>query len=453
MARTLLISCNVTREPYPVFPLGMTMVAEGARQAGHSVRLWDLNLGEEGQEPLGKVVADFKPQAIGLSLRNIDNFNYTDQECYAPAYKNLVAALRGMTGAPVVLGGAAFSLFAPALMQTTGADYGVVGEGEALFADFLNGLDAGLMPPKGLIGPAPYRSGASIFSPQRDPVLAAYYLKQGGMLNLQTKRGCPLACAYCSYPTLEGGQYRFRSPKALADEMEMLKKTHGCDYIAMVDSVFNDTQGVWLEIAEELARRDLGVPWMAFFRPMHFKPQDVALLKRAGCASVEFGSDCSTDATLAGMHKSFSWAEVAESTELFNAQNISTSQFIIFGGPGETHATVQEGLENISRLQNTVVFACAGVRVIPRTLVHQLALAQGQVKAEDPLLDPKYYFAPGIDPQRMHAQLLEGFAGRKDRIYPPTQDLAKIEAFHALGYRGPVWDMLLGRRESRRKRG
>jgi radical SAM superfamily enzyme YgiQ (UPF0313 family) len=449
MARALLISCNVTREPYPVYPLGVSMVADAARRKGHQVRVWDLRLGEEGQPPLEALIREFKPQAIGLGMRNIDNFNYDSQESYTGAYRNLVQALKGMSDAPIVAGGSAYSLFAEPLLEACGADFGVQGEGEEAFAGFLAGLDRGQLPAARILRPAEPQSGAGILAAEREPLLAEWYLKHGGMLNVQAKRGCPLACAYCSYPSLEGDSYRFREPAALADEMLMLQERHGADYIALVDSVFNDTQRRWVQACEELIRRGSKVPWMAFFRPMRFKPEDLALLKRAGCASVEFGTDCSTDATLAGMRKSFGWAEVEESSRLFSQAGISTSHFIIFGGPGETEATVRQGLANISRLEGTVVFACAGVRVMPGTEVHRLALRQGRLAASDSLLEPRYYFDQ-VEPAWLHQAIVEGFGGRRDRVYPPTPDLDKVSAFHTLGYRGPVWDMLLGRKRTRR---
>jgi len=39
MTRALLLSCNVTREPYPVYPLGLTMVADGARRRSRAYGL------------------------------------------------------------------------------------------------------------------------------------------------------------------------------------------------------------------------------------------------------------------------------------------------------------------------------------------------------------------------------------------------------------------------------
>jgi radical SAM superfamily enzyme YgiQ (UPF0313 family) len=425
------------------------MVADAARRKGHTVKVWDLRLGEEGQPPLQELIRSFQPQVIGLGMRNIDNFNYDNQESYTGAYRNLVQALKAMSDAPIVAGGAAYSLFAEPLLKACGADYGVQGEGEEAFAGLLEQVDRGQRPSQRILRGGQAQAGAAILAPEREPLLADWYLKHGGMLNLQAKRGCPLGCAYCSYPTLEGDYYRFRAPRALADEMLMLKERYGADYISLVDSVFNDTQGHWVSACEEMVRRGPVAPWMAFFRPMRFKPEEVALLKRAGCASVEFGTDCSTDATLRGMRKGFSWSEVEESNRLFNQAGISTSHFIIFGGPEESQATVREGLENIGRLENTVVFACAGVRVMPGTEVHRRALRQGKLDPADDLLEPRYYFDQ-VEPGWLHQALAQDFGGRRDRIYPPTPDLDKVSAFHTLGYRGPVWDLLLGRKRTRR---
>ena len=84
---------------------------------------------------------------------------------------------------------------------------------------------------------------------------------------MQTKRGCPHRCAYCSYPVLEGKAYRFRDPKDVVDEIKVLITKYDADYYTITDSVFNDGAGKYLSIAEELVRRNINVPWMCFLRP------------------------------------------------------------------------------------------------------------------------------------------------------------------------------------------
>ena len=444
MARVLLIACNRARSPFPVYPLGMSMVAEAARRAGHEVAEWDVLHGESIGETVADAVVGSRPDVVGVSLRNIDNTDSVRLETYAGDLEKIVAQVREATDAPVVLGGSGFSLFAETLLERTGADWGVVGEGEAAFRDLLGSIEGGARPPRGILRGSEALAGDAIASPCRDAGLVDFYLREGGMANVQTKRGCPHRCAYCTYPLLEGRRYRFRPAGDVVDEIVRLRDGHGVDYVSFTDSVFNDAEGRYLEIAEELVRREVSVPWMAFFRPDDFSSENVALLKRAGLACIEWGTDCASDATLAAMHKDFNWDQVVASNRVFAEAGVSCGHFIIFGGPGETPETVDEGLENLDRLEQAVVFAFRGVRILPGTDMERVAREEGVIADETSLFEPVFYHSPAVDPEWLDARIREVFDSRRDRVYSshPDDDL-RVRTFHRMGRRGPIWDLIL----------
>lgn len=452
MAKVLLISCNLAIEPYPVYPLGVSLIAEASRAKGHTVFEWDLLRHKNSLEKAAEFVQSRQPEVVGLSLRNIDTVNYNEQKSYVDGYRAMVQTIRRVSDAPVVLGGSAFTILPEAILQATGADYGISGEGEAVFCDLLETLAAGRKPTQQLLPARPLMAGDQLTLSKRNHELADFYLKKGGMLNIQTKRGCPHRCAYCSYPLLEGKIYRHRPAAEVVDEIEMLITEYQADYYAITDSVFNDATGHYLEIAEELVRRKRCVPWMCFLRPDHFKKEEVALLKRAGLSSIEWGTDCSTDTTLSQMKKDFNWEQVVHSNDLFAQAGIANAHFIIFGGPGETAQTVEEGLGNVSRLKHCVVFGSIGVRIFPHTAMYERALTENFITQATSLLEPIFYFSGDIDPIWLHETILDSFAGREDRIYPDGQLLDKTSAFHLLGYRGPIWDYLLKEAPTRRKK-
>ena len=69
-ARVLLINFNRCDQPYPVYPLGLAYLDAALRSAGHVTHLWDV---QAGDGTLEASVTDFRPDFVGLSLRNIDN--------------------------------------------------------------------------------------------------------------------------------------------------------------------------------------------------------------------------------------------------------------------------------------------------------------------------------------------------------------------------------------------
>ena len=71
MKKVLLISANMMKLPYAVYPLGLDYVA-GALQSDYHVEILDMN--EPGvAQSAGERIREYEPDYIGLSIRNIDN--------------------------------------------------------------------------------------------------------------------------------------------------------------------------------------------------------------------------------------------------------------------------------------------------------------------------------------------------------------------------------------------
>ncbi len=443
MARVLLISANTTTEPYPVYPLGVSMLANALRRDKHEVHIFDLLASVHDESSLTACLTKFTPSVIGISLRNIDNVDFTDTVAYADQYLALVRELRTKSDAPIVLGGAGFSLLPEAFMEFLGADYGVVGEGEQVFPLLVQRIVEGQRSDHRIIRGGCGLAGEALEPVHRDAKLLTYYLRHGDMLSVQSKRGCPHRCAYCTYPLLEGAAYRFRSPVVVVDEIQTLIREHSASYFAFTDSVFNDTRGHYLQVAEELVRRKNETPWMAFFRPAKFSKEEIDLLKRSGLRAAEFGTDASTDRTLASMYKDFSWLEVEHSNRLFGEAGVACAHFIIFGGPEETEATLREGLENIQQLETCIVFAFVGIRILPNTGIHSLAIEQGFVRPDNDLLTPVFYHSPMVSRKTVDETIRASFRTRRDRVYPPGRNAEQASLLYRMGHVGPLWNMLL----------
>ena len=71
--KVLLISANVTLSPYPVYPLGVSMVAAALKRAGHEVLQADFLMGNCSLDEIAGEVNRFSPDLVGISVRNIDS--------------------------------------------------------------------------------------------------------------------------------------------------------------------------------------------------------------------------------------------------------------------------------------------------------------------------------------------------------------------------------------------
>ena len=96
---------------------------------------------------------------------------------------------------------------------------GVAGEGEELICSLTDALARGERPAEPLMRAPLHLAGSSIPSALYDPTILGFYQANGKMVSIQTKRGCPYRCSYCSYPVLEGKNYRLRDPEEVAAEV------------------------------------------------------------------------------------------------------------------------------------------------------------------------------------------------------------------------------------------
>ncbi len=442
--KILLISSNIAETPYAVYPLGMSMVAAALRQDGHEVTLFDFLQKGQSFEAVREGVRSVKPDLIGISIRNVDNVNLLNEQRYIETVKEIVRVLREETSVKIVLGGSGFSVMPAPVLEAVGADYGVAGEGEKCFRDFVAEAAQGRYPQERILYAKPRLVGDEIPPADYDAEMLNFYLQSGHMASVQTKRGCEHGCVYCTYPNLEGRVIREREPGAVVSDMERLVKEFGAKYIFFTDSVFNDNRGRYRAVVEEMERRKVNVPWTAFFKPCAELDADIiARMRDTGLKAAEIGSDAPSDATLRGIGKDFTFREVDQCNSLFLEQGVATAHYFMFGCPGETPETVLEGIANLKGLQRTSIFVFMGIRILPDTGLAKIALRDGLIQSGQSLLEPAYYISPRVDRVWLEATLKEAFAKTRHIVFPPDAIEAKLHFLFKLGYTGSLWDLLV----------
>ncbi len=434
--------------------MGLAQIAGALKSSGYDVRQADLQASELPLEELVKSHLDFKPEAIGLSIRNIDDVDSHQglNKWYLQQAKEICETIKKYYDVPVIIGGAGVSLMAEKIREFTGADLAVEGEGEVAMPKLLQELEKNnwqVDQDKKVYSAAPIL-GQNIPSPYLDPQICQFYYEQAGVIGIQSKRGCPYKCAYCSYPLIEGKVLRHRPPQMVAEQMAKMYQDHGISDFVFCDSVFNDHEGKYLEVAQAIKDLSLPLRWSAYFRPSNTDLETLRFLKEAGLYALELGTDSASDTTLSAMRKPFSFDEVIEFSNFCAELDLAQAHFIIMGGPGETLETAKEGLENIAKLQKSIVFVFQGIRVLPNTHIEKIALDEKVLDPKNALLAPTYYHSPTVDKDELSQLISESFKRDMTRVFPPSKGADMEQAMRSMGFKGLLWDRLL--RPKKRKR-
>ncbi|MCL4558055.1 MAG: radical SAM protein [Deltaproteobacteria bacterium] len=446
-----LLATNRLTAPYPVYPIGLDYVA-GAITPLHTADIIDLCCDGSDPDTIEARIREFAPDIVGLSLRNVDTSDSINAQNFIDYYKDVLAMVRRVTHAPVVLGGSAFSIFPEQFMQALGAEYGIAGDGERLaqlLAALEQGDDVSSLP--GVIvqgtkmnGNCSLWEGAVTRSFDKNRPYLGYYLKNGAILNIQTKRGCPFKCIYCTYPLIDGGVMRCFEPESVGRMARELQDA-GAKFIYITDSSFNADVDHSIAVAEAFARNGVGVPWGGFFTPRHLPADYFRRMADCGLTHVEFGTDSLCDATLSSYHKPFRLEQVLESHRMACDAGLFVAHYLIVGGPGENEQTLGETLDNAEKLKQTVLFFFFRMRIYPGTLLHTIALNEGNPEYNDVFSRQVFYQTDPLWNDALVRTVRERSHGRANWVTGSGgENMEKVVSrMYRKGYTGPLWEKLI----------
>lgn len=431
--RILLSAANFCSDPYPVYPLGMSVIAGALAAAGHEVEQFDPMLfgPEKYRAEAAKRIAAFHPDLIGVSIRNIDNIDSRadDDELIHDSVK-VIRFLRTLANVPMLLGGAGYSLYPERILALTGAEYGVAGVGEEAVVELAAALARGERPPPGVYRKKSEQQASPLYPSE----ITDFYYGETHIIPIQTKRGCPFRCVYCTYPVLEGNVMRMRDLHEVLRDIELIRTKWPEAMLYFVDAVFNDPGRSYVPLIEAMIERKLTVPWTGFVTPARLRDGDLERMVESGMVAADLGVDAASDATLTGMGKSFSFDHVRCCCKKLLELGVGVTTSVMFGGPGETYETIAEGIRNLREIEPVYSVVFSGIRVLDGAPLVEIARREGKIAPDWDGLGSLYYFAPGLDPDRVHAMLLEGFKGSRFCIYPPGSRNRDLQMIHKFGY-------------------
>jgi radical SAM superfamily enzyme YgiQ (UPF0313 family) len=387
------------------FPLqGLTQIA-AAFPPGYRLRLVD-----ETVSPLrGTEEAD---------LVCISSLTSTARRAYA-----LADAFRSR-GIPVVLGGVHASVMPDDARPH--ASSLVIGEAEGVMADLIADFERGELLPE-------YRGTP----PDLDaiPSPAARFLNWRHRLFLsavQTSRGCPNSCDFCSVPTISGRRLRLKSLRTLERELETAGR-RGSRRLFVVDDNFTADRDRALAIMDLFRRRRFR--WMGFSNLS--VADDTSFLKAlrdSGCVSLFIGFESLSSRDLYRKNRRFADVRaMEEAVRRIHAFDIGIQGSFIFGfdseGPETFRETVKFIQDNGIELPNVNILT-----PFPGTPL------AGRLEREGRILHRQWHLYDMshvvFEPRPMSAaELQQGYAWTLKYLSSPTSIFARLRNNNKRHYR------------------
>ena len=429
--RVLLVNTNTYRSMSPM-PLGLAFIAAALKKRGHSVAVTDLMFAPDPKARLRRELAGLRPDVAGFSIRNLDNQNMGDPVSLLPQIKQLVG-LAKEAGVPAVLGGTAFTTLPEAMLSFMDADYGIAGQGEVGLPRLVESIASGSVD-EDIPGLVWRKDGAIRCNP---PCITGYRNVSGDwdLLSIKgyrnsmmpaavlVKTGCPYECSYCDVYRTFGKRFYIREPEEIVDDIRRMRRTFRIASFFLVDPCLNAPLSQAKEILQAIVRAQLGVNIQAMLDPVHGEYDDelLSLYRRAGGAFAVLGAESCSDTMLRSYKKPFDMQDVMALAAMAHRHGIRFVVDLMFGGPGETEATLKDGLLALEKIPFSFSQWALGVRILPGTALFETAKSEGVVSDVAQLFSPAFYLSAQLDRARAAAMIhkaMRRYSYRHIRMLP-----------------------------------
>jgi radical SAM superfamily enzyme YgiQ (UPF0313 family) len=350
------------------------------------------------------MVAAYTPVDVEVSItdecvgpidfeRDVDLVALTAYTNSAPRAYEIADAFR-RRGVPVVMGGVHASTLPEEALEH--CDAVVVGEAEGAWQRLISDLSHGRLQ-------RTYQNGRlasleDLTIPRRDLLVTDNYVT---INTIQTTRGCPHNCSFCSVTRFNGKSYRFRPIHEVIREIETLPSRN----VFIVDDNIFSHPGRTRKLFEALVPLQIRWGSQCVISVAH-DPEMLELAARSGCIGLAIGFESFCRESLEGAHKRFN-----DPDQFYRAiETIKSYGILIWGsfvlGFDEDD---EQGLERTVQMAkgSGLDFACFNfLTPLPGTAVYEEFEKEGRLTSRD---WTKYNMANLVfHPARVDGETLEG---------------------------------------------
>lgn len=356
-------------------PLSILYLAAAVRKAVPNLEIKATDGLLKGYEKTITEIDKFAPDVIGISTATA---NATG------AYKLSRWIKVKSPKTLVIMGGVHPTSLPQDVLIRSGADFVALGEGETILSEIIKkfssqqstDLSSKLSALSSIKGLAFLEKGKlvtnpfmplisnldSILFPARDLINLNDYA--GWMVTQKTPettifstRGCPFNCHFCSNKVwkLQKPFLRFRSPKNVMDEVEMLVKDYGIkEYFDNADEI-NSFLPWTIDLCQEKIKRKLTLPWKGNVRADKITPELARLLAKSNCWYVHLGIESGNQETLDGVAKHITLAQVIDCCRMLKKEKIKICGLFMSFNAWEKDGQLE--YETVKDCENSLAFA------------------------------------------------------------------------------------------------
>lgn len=375
---------------------------------------FEVSIQDEYLEPINY---DEPADLIALSAKT---------SCAAHAYE--VAAEFRRRGRTVVLGGIHASLRPDEALEKV--DYIVTGEAEEVWPEFLKDFEAG----------GANRRYDSPGFPAMESIPHARFeqMDPGRFLfhQVQTTRGCPFKCHFCSVPDISGQAFRFKPVERVLEEIRALPKagrfTERMKALYFVDDNFLSRTRYTKELLRAMVplRKNGEIPdWSAETTLNVAMDEELLdLFRDAGCTTLIIGFESVSEETLKSMDKGINFClTYQEATERIHARGISIVGNFIVGFDTDSLTVFRDTRDFI--FKNNILYPFFSILTpMPGTQLHEEFLRDDRL---DDLNWARYDTRHvTFDPKQMsREQLMDGYVWLYEQCYTSDAALDNLQRF------------------------
>lgn len=267
-------------------------------------------------------------------------------------------------GIPVIMGGPHVTFLPEEALEH--ADFVVRSEGEHALMALVDALENGKDYSK--VPNLSYKSNGKIIHNPVEPFLTNldelpypdfsiskgdnYFIAGQRIIPVQTSRGCPFDCSFCSVTGMFGKKYRYRSTENIIEELRQYNKK---DYfIFFYDDNFTANRRRARELLQAMIDADFHFHWSTQVRVDVAKDAElVQLMKKAGCHTVFIGFESVNPESLLAMKKNQTVAEIVNAIEVIQGNGIHIHGMFVYGFDEDNWDTVKETVKFAKKVQLT----------------------------------------------------------------------------------------------------